>query len=160
MSADRLARIVLSSVFEPGDVRLPVMLRDYGAAGAVERLITGNEPRLRETSLDVGARLVEVNAARIAAEADRAGIRFVIPGDEEWPASLEELDDIEPVQEMLGAPVGLWVRGPLRLNDAIAPVAIVGSRNSSSYGSTLAAQMGAELAAAGRTVVSGAGLVH
>ena len=88
--------------------------------------------------------------------AARRGIRWIVPGDSEWPPALDDLDAIEPLQNLGGAPLGLWVRGPLRLDALPAPVAVVGARSATTYGTDVAAELGAGLARAGATVVSGA----
>ena len=156
MSADRLARVVLSTVFEPGDYRLPGLLGHFGADRLVRVLIEDTEPRLRATAADVRGRLVQVDPGRQLAEAERLGIRFVTPEDEEWPSGLADLDSIEPVQGMIGAPVGLWARGQLRLDELDHAVAIVGARHATTYGCTLAAQIASDVVGGGRSVVSGA----
>ena len=66
---------------------------------------------------DVAARLAAMDPARDLEQAERLGIRFVIPGDEEWPRRLDDLVGVEPVQERGGAPLGLWVRGPVGLHE-------------------------------------------
>ena len=45
----------------------------------------------------------------------------------------------EPLQALGGAPLGLWVRGPLRLDALPAPVAVVGARSATTYGADVAA---------------------
>jgi DNA processing protein len=60
------------------------------------------------------------------------------------------------LQGLGGAPLGLWVRGPLRLDALREPVAVVGSRSATTYGTDVAAELGAGLARAGTAVVSGA----
>jgi DNA processing protein len=156
MSRDRLARVMLSKVFEPGDPRLPALIDHYGAEGLVPRLVEGRDSSLRDAVADVGVRLAAVDARAELAAATRAGIRFLTPEDDEWPDRLGDLDQIEPVQDMVGAPVGLWVRGPARLDALLDSVAVVGARNATSYGSNVAAQLAAELVMIGRPVISGA----
>jgi DNA processing protein len=77
-----------------------------------------------------------------------AGIRLVRPGDPEWPGQLADLGD--------ASPYALWLRGQadLRFN-CLRSVAVVGSRAASAYGSYVAAEFAASLAARGLTVVSG-----
>ncbi len=76
--------------------------------------------------------------------------RFVTPGDEEWPAQLGGLADLQPD--------GLWVLGDARLDEVSRDsLGIIGGRASSDYGNTVAAGLTAELAAAGFTVVNGGG---
>ena len=88
--------------------------------------------------------------------AAEAGARFVVPGDEEWPASVEDLAGAEPIQRRGGRPVGLWLRGPGRLAEWLErSVAIVGSRASTAYGNGVASDLAGDLADLGVTVVSG-----
>ncbi|MGI3785699.1 MAG: DNA-processing protein DprA, partial [Janthinobacterium lividum] len=84
------------------------------------------------------------------------GVRFVVPGDEEWPGGLDDLAGLEPVQRRGGVPLGLWLSGPgLLAALAERSVAVVGSRAATAYGNGVAADLGADLADAGFTVVSG-----
>jgi DNA processing protein len=105
---------------------------------------------------DVAGRLQDLEPERDLERAARRGIRWIIPGESEWPATLDDLDAVEPLQALGGAPLGLWVRGPLRLDALLAPVAVVGARSATTYGTDVAAELGAGLARAGATVVSGA----
>ena len=52
-----------------------------------------------------------------SAGAAQAGIRFVIPGDAEWPTQLDDLARRHRSSDRGGVPLGLWVRGPLRLDE-------------------------------------------
>jgi DNA processing protein len=69
---------------------------------------------------------------------------------------LDALATAPAVQERGGVPIGLWVRGPLRLDSLDAAAAVVGSRSATSYGTDVAADIAADLARAGVVVVSGA----
>ncbi len=152
---DRRARLVLSLVAEPGDPRLTGLVSELGPAAVLAAL------RARCDDGDLGAALAErLRAARpddALASAGRQGIRFVVPGDDEWPTSTADLAHVAPLHERGGTPVGLWVRGPLRLDEAVEDaVAVVGSRSATTYGAAVAGEIGSTLAEAGRTVVSGA----
>ena len=57
---------------------------------------------------------------------------------------------------MCGRPLGLWVKGPLRLDELGGAVAVVGSRAATTYGEDVARDVAAGLARHGRGVVSGA----
>ncbi len=105
---------------------------------------------------NVRARLETTDAERELEHALRLGIRFVIPGDAEWPAQLEGLAAAGELHERGGVPVGLWVKGPLRLDQLMGSVAVVGSRSSTSYGDSVAGEIGAVVARSGACVVSGA----
>ena len=79
-----------------------------------------------------------------------------MPGDDEWPAQVDQLIAAETLNERGGPPLGLWVRGPARLDDLGESVAVVGSRSATTYGTSVAAEIGAVTARAGFTVISGA----
>ena len=83
--------------------------------------------------------------AELAKLAER-GIRFVIPGDEEWPEQLDELEF---------PPFGLYVFGPRPIPEYDNMVALVGSRDASGYGLSITGDMAADLVGRGRTIVSG-----
>jgi DNA processing protein len=151
---ERLARVALSRLGEPGDLRMTALVTDMGAARVHEELAA--ERDLRGMLSEVAARLASLDPRRDLETADRLGIRFVIPGDDEWPAQVDDLAHALPVQERGGVPLGLWVRGPLRLHEHRDAVAIVGSRSATTYGEGVAAQLGTDLAGHGVTVISGA----
>ena len=145
--ADRLARVALARITEPGHVRLLDLVTDTGAEAVHTRLLDDPE---------VGPRVAAVEPERELATAARSGLRFVVPGDDEWPAELDDLRTTEPVQERGGVPIGLWVRGPLRLDGLGGSLAVVGARTATTYGTGLAADLAATVGQAGRAIVSGA----
>lgn len=151
---DRLARVTINVVAEPGDARCLGLTRELGAIAFLE--VLREQPDLRPEFRAAAGRLAEVQPERVLDGALRRGIRFVIPGDDEWPSALDDLAGAGVLHARGEVPVGLWVRGPLRLDRLGASVAIVGSRSSTDYGDHVAGDMAAVLGAAGRTVVSGA----
>lgn len=140
---ERTARMALACVARPYD---PEVARLVAERGPVEGW-------LRLMQLDTGAghkaRHLDIDAVLVAAE--RAGARFVVPGDEEWPVALDELD--APHLGGPWAPLGLWLAGESLLA-ANEPVAITGSRASTAYGDNVAREMAAELAERGHSVVT------
>jgi DNA processing protein len=104
----------------------------------------------------VAGRVEAMVPERELEQAGRLGIRFVIPSDDEWPRQLDGLAAVEPLQNRGGMPLGLWVKGPLRLDELATSVAVVGSRSATSYGGDVAADLAAVVARAGHAVVSGA----
>ena len=98
------------------------------------------------------ARLSVGGGAADIAAASRLGMRLVCPGDEEWPTGLDDLAASD------ADCLGLWVRGPMRLQDGCRQaVAVVGTRAATEYGLMVAADLGAGLGERGWTVVSGLG---
>lgn len=152
LCAERAARVVLSRAVEPGDPRTSALVRQVGASAALEVLRRGDSPLFE----DVSPRRLGIDPADDLARAGDLGIRFVIPGDPEWPPGLDDLGHGVDVQGLGGVPVGLWVRGPVRLDRLEGAVAVVGSRSATSYGADQAARISAGLARAGVAVVSGA----
>ena len=122
---------------------LPVDSDTPGAGGSnveerAERALKRWQARLESTDL----------AATTRTCVDH-GIRVLAPGDDAWPAYLADLEEQEPVC--------LYARGSserLPLLHA-GPVALVGSRAASSYGTDTAASLALGVADRGRSVISG-----
>lgn len=149
---ERRARAALTRIVEPGDELAGRWLRERGPV-ALLRLFLGRGRAPSEVSEErmAGYRARAAGADPVAAlrAAEAAGIRFVCPGDQEWPGQLDDLGDARPL--------GLWVRGrpSLRLW-ALRSVAVVGARACTDYGAHAATALGAGLAERGWVVVSGA----
>jgi DNA processing protein len=152
---ERRARVALNAIAEPGDPRIARLVAALGAATVHHRLSEDRD--LKGLRSELASRLVGLDPERILERAHERGIRFVVPGDAEWPERLEELADAEPLNRLGGVPLGLWVRGPLQLDDACRrSVAVVGSRSATTYGEQVALGLAADITRAGLTVVSGA----
>lgn len=138
------ARLALAVTAEPSDPLVRDLLADTEASVLLELLAEQNP--------DLDARIDQVLDAGQA-----AGLRWVVPGDSEWPVQIGDLDHVEPLQGAAGAPPGLWVRGTGRLGVLTeSAVAVVGARSCSTYGAETAGEIAADVADAGVTVVSGA----
>ncbi|MFF6804355.1 DNA-processing protein DprA [Streptomyces sp. NPDC012616] len=148
---DRLARVFLGRVVEPGDEVGGQWVRERGAREVVRRLCADGEPLPGVTArrwAGLQARAERADPERDLALAEEAGVRFVCPGDAEWPGTLEELGDARPL--------GLWVRGRPSLRMwALRSVAVVGARACTEYGAHMAASLACGLAERGWVVVSG-----
>jgi DNA processing protein len=144
VSDDRQARALLSRVAEPGDVRMGGLIAARGALDVAQALLAGRLPDAERYAARAHAADPSADLERVAA----VGGRFLVPGDLEWPAQLDDLGT--------AAPWALWVRGTVDLRlSALRSVAVVGARASTSYGSHVASTFGSDLAASGWTVVSG-----
>jgi DNA processing protein len=148
---ERLARIAVTRIADPGDEIVGAWLRERGSQEVVRALVAGERlPRASERRL-AGYRLrgQRVDPARDLAAAEALGGRFICPGDPEWPGQLDDLGDQRPY--------GLWVRGRPSLRMwALRSVAVVGARACTDYGAHMASRLAADLAEAGWIVVSGA----
>jgi DNA processing protein len=148
--SDRSARMALTQVVDAGDPVVARLVADVGPQAAWFKICEGvlGEPLAR--------RAASVGHHRGIRLAEHYHVRFVVPGDDEWPASLDDLRFAEPIRRRGGAPIGLWLRGPGHLARLMGrSVAVVGSRAATSYGTGVATDLGAELAERGVTVVSG-----
>jgi DNA processing protein len=153
--AERLARVTLSCAVEPGDGTTSSLIAQLGAERALEKARSVGEG---ETGEMLAQRLAEVDAVRQLDQAARCGIRFLVPGDAEWPAGLDQLDDAITLDGFGGTPPGLWVKGPMPLTELATSVAVVGSRAASVYGVEMTRAVCGHLALSGVPVVSGGAL--
>jgi DNA processing protein len=154
---DRTARAALTRLFEPGDTVGLALVAHYGAPDALRIAITakpadafGNvtADELSEGLSRWNSRIPELRPEEDLADIARLGGGFLIPGDEHWPAALNDLDT---------PPVGLWYRGNIELGIP-APekaVALIGSRDCTSYGASVTSDLAHSLAGRGITVIAG-----
>ena len=150
LSVDRATRLALSCVVDGGDPAVAEVALVSGATAAWEQVSAG---RFGD---GLAQRAAHLDLDRVLGRAARSRARFVVPGDDEWPARLADLRYCDEVQRRGGVPFGLWLRGPGHLAQlAERSVAIVGSRAATQYGMNVATDLGAELAEAGFTVISG-----
>jgi DNA processing protein len=139
---ERLARVAINRVVEAGTPRVAKWVQLYGAQDSWERVCT-----YRSDDSVWPRRAAMVNPERLAVEADEAGMRFLIPSDDEWPAGLAALEFCGELDGRGGVPVGLWARGPQHLGRLCErAVAIVGSRASTRYGEIVATELANDLA--------------
>ena len=150
ITSDRRARMMLSCAIDGGEPAVAELVQNLGAEGAWAKIVEGvlGEPAAQR------AACVSVDDVERLAKA--AAARFVVPGDDEWPAGLDDLRHAESIQRRGGEPFGLWLRGPGHLAHLMEhSVAIVGSRAATTYGNGIAADLAADLVEQGVTVVSG-----
>jgi DNA processing protein len=144
---ERTALAAWSRLTEPTDARADAFVRREGAAAALGHVLRGGGAGLASAAR-WRSRLPDLDPRRDLRELAAVRGRLVVPGDEEWPARLDELEV---------PPFCLWVRGPRRLDAVTArAAAIVGARASTDYGVRVAASFAGECAERGITVVSGA----
>ncbi|MFE8964444.1 DNA-processing protein DprA [Streptomyces iakyrus] len=146
-----LARVLLTRVIEPGDETGGRWVRELGVAEVARRLGEGGAPLPGARGTRWAGLVARAQAARPRRDLEAArdaGVRFVSPGEAEWPGQLDDLGDARPL--------GLWVRGRPSLRMwALRSVAVVGARACTEYGAHMAATLAAGLAEQGWVVVSG-----
>jgi DNA processing protein len=170
VDAERLSRAALARLLEPQDAAGLALVQICGAVDAL-RIATGQvapginlEHEITSLLSDSGPatswsgmaaslkrwqpRIPDLAPERDLATMARFGGRLIIPSDELWPVQLADLG----IQE----PICLWWRGqeqPLPAADKC--IALVGSRDSTSYGASVTGDIAYSLAQQGLTVVSG-----
>lgn len=145
----REALVALNMVEHVGPVRLRHLLNHFGDAPTILRTsadrlaqVTGVGPEAAqaiatwERSVDLAAELRRI---------EQSGVRILVGEDEEYPPLLREIYD---------PPIVLYVKGRLLPRDRQG-VALVGSRQTTSYGTEVARRFGYQLGYLGITVVSG-----
>ena len=162
LTEESYARAALTYLAEPADHWLNRLISAHGATRTLEAIRSGRLPdasgdfarpqftrRTLQRSLERWrVRLDELPTPDDVIAFRRSGIRLICPGDPEWPEQLADLGDEQPY--------ALWLRGTadLRFN-CLHAVAVVGSRAATAYGSYVAAELAASVAARGWAVVSG-----
>ena len=168
--SERTARAALSRLFEPQDAAALALVRLAGAQDALRiatgQLAAGAELEreifqlLDENSTGSGwtglatarqrwvPRVPDLAPARDLATMQRLGGRLIIPSDDAWPRQLADLG--------LQEPICLWWRGiEQELPAPARSIALVGSRDSTSYGASVTGDLAYSLAQRGFTIISG-----
>ena len=167
---ERTARAALSRLLEPQDAAGLALVRVAGAEDAL-RIATGQlaagpdlEQELARALEENGAgggwaglgmamkrwapRVPDLAPARDLATMQRLGGRLLIPADDLWPRQLADLG--------LQEPLCLWWRGVEQELPAVnKAIALVGSRDSTAYGSAVTGDLAYSLAQRGFTIISG-----
>jgi DNA processing protein len=130
-----------------GPVRLARILEDRAPEDAWQAIVAGTHPADRGRRFTVEAR--RTDTAAVGASYADAGVDILLPGAPGYPAALAG---------DAGAPAVLFARGRPGVASGGPSAAIVGTRSATPYGRRVASELGAALAAAGVTVVSGLAL--
>lgn len=167
---ERIARAALARLMEPQDSVGLALVRAVGAVDALGvatgEVATGPglEQEISSLLADGGGpeswsglpaslrrwapRIPDLAPDRDVETMRRLGGRLIVPGDDLWPGQLADLG--------LQEPLCLWWRGQEQpLPPAPQTVALVGSRDSTSYGASVTGDFAYGLAQRGYTVVSG-----
>ncbi len=170
MDNERIARAALSRLMEPQDAAGLALVQVAGAQDAL-RIATGQaaagpalEQEITGLLADNGQgqswsgvtaalkrwapRIPDLAPERDLATMARLGGRLIVPSDDLWPEQLRDLG--------LQEPLCLWWRGvEQQLPELARSVALVGSRDSTSYGASVTGDLAYTLGQRGYTVVSG-----
>lgn len=154
--ADRLARMEIGRLVEPGSWPVHQAVQLHGAGYVRDRLraadpLPGVSPALAEGAR---GRALGYDAAVELDRLHAAGGRLLVPGDDEWPSARLSWGPVCP--QLAAPPLFLQVRGPGRLAETTErSVAVVGARAATAYGTYVTSTLSLELAEQGWTVISG-----
>jgi DNA processing protein len=148
----RRARAALGRIAEPGDDRMGRAVNELGPVDVLSLLRRDELPDRYRPRPSYRYRLTMLDSDLVERDLERARtgeLRFVCPGDSEWPTQLDALGPKRPL--------ALWLRGCTDMRLAcLRSVAVVGSRAATDYGNYVAGDLGFGLGERGWTVVSGA----
>ncbi|WP_199280353.1 DNA-processing protein DprA [Salinibacterium sp. CAN_S4] len=161
---ERFARAAWSGISEPGDSVAGELVATLGAPMALTALIDRWTPgafleRLGSSNLSAGdiqtavdrwmPRLEPGRTIVALRQAARFGARLRVPGDESWPAPLDDLGAY--------APLALWTRGTEQALASLGrSISLVGARAATGYGEHVTMEASAGLVDRGYAIVSGA----
>ncbi|MDV6012800.1 DNA-protecting protein DprA [Haloechinothrix sp. LS1_15] len=157
----RRARAYLACVAEPPAPALGRLVTEHGPVRAAELVRDGRDGVVPDVvAAETRARRDRVAAGTELDRAAAAGIRLLIPEDEDWPAWPLLSLEVAAGRGVAGmvVPLALWVRGEVALSETTGEraVTVVGARAATGYGEHTAADWAYTLAGEGTTVLSGA----
>jgi DNA processing protein len=137
------ARAILFSVVEGGQAFWSSEISTKGALTVYEKLLRGGYDSIKYEKLITSLR--GISGDQVLSEIDKHQARLITPIDEDWPVQ---------VNDLAAPPIGLIVKGNISaLNQR--SLAIVGTRNPTSYGARIAGDFAAGFADREWAIVSG-----
>ena len=137
------ARAILFSAIEGGQAYWSSEISSSGALAVCEKLLSGGYDSIKYEKLI--SSLHRINGDQVLAEIDKHQARLLTPIDDDWPNQLNDL---------AAPPIALIVKGNVSaLNQK--SLAIVGTRNPTSYGARIAGDFAAGFADREWAIVSG-----
>jgi DNA processing protein len=140
---ERAQRLALFASIEGGSAFWSREISERGVQFVYDRIKSGGYDSIKYAG--VIAKINAFESAPAFQSIEKAGARFIIPGDEQWPLRVDELEC---------PPIGLIVKGNLEIlsNPSLA---IVGTRNPTPYGVRIAGDFAAGFVDREWDIVSG-----
>ena len=136
-------RLALFSAIEGGSPFWSEEISRKGVIRVYEELIGDFYQGKRNSAEKIASRLKSVDCEKLSEEILKAGGLFLSPEDESWPRALNDL---------VAPPIGLITTAPIRQSSSVA---IVGTRNPTSYGARVASEFAAGFVDRAWSVISG-----
>ena len=115
----------------------------FGPAELIDRIEQGFYDRQKKSALRIKENLLNNSVAELWDEINLAGARFLSPESDEWPPL---------VNDLIAPPFGLIIKGSVLPKRAVA---IVGTRNPTTYGARIASEFASGFADRDWAVISG-----
>jgi DNA protecting protein DprA len=140
---EQLARACLFSIIEGGHTFWCAEISTHGALAVYNKLLNGGYDPIKYEKLITNLR--QTDGDKILTEIGKHYARLITPDDEDWP---EQLNDLA------APPIGLILKGNINALHQ-SSLAIVGTRNPTSYGARIAGEFAAGFADREWAIVSG-----
>jgi DNA protecting protein DprA len=140
---EHLARAALFSTIEGGHTFWCAEISSYGALTVHNKLLNGGYDPIKYEKLIATLRVT--NSDQVLSEIDKHYARLITPADDDWP---EQLNDLA------APPIGLITKGNISALHQPS-LAIVGTRNPTSYGARIAGDFAAGFVDREWAIVSG-----
>ena len=137
------ARAILFSVVEGGQAFWSSEISTKGALAVYEKLLRGGYDSVKYEKLISSLR--GISGDQVLSEIDKHQARLITPIDEDWPVQ---------VNDLAAPPIGLIIKGNINALHQRS-LAIVGTRNPTSYGARIAGDFAAGFADREWAIVSG-----
>jgi DNA protecting protein DprA len=138
-----LARAALFSAIEAGHPFWSSEISTQGAVAVYEKLLSSGYDSIKNEKIISALR--QVNADQVLTDIDAHQARLITPIDDDWP---------EQVNDLAAPPIGLILKGNISALHQPS-LAIVGTRNPTSYGARIAGDFAAGFADREWAIVSG-----
>jgi DNA protecting protein DprA len=138
-----LARAALFSAIEAGHPYWSSEISTQGALAVYEKLLSSGYDSIRNEKLIHALR--QINPDQVLTEINKHDARLITPIDDDWP---------EQVNDLAAPPIGLILKGNISALHQ-SSLAIVGTRNPTSYGARIAGDFAAGFADREWAIISG-----
>lgn len=140
---DDSARLRLFQAIDGGSPFWCEEFHAYGGDELISRILAGTYDAVKRSAIRIKSELLNHHHEALFEEINRAGARFISPNSQEWPRSLNDL---------VAPPFGLIIKGRSLITPSIA---IVGTRNPTTYGARIASEFASGFADRDFAVISG-----
>lgn len=140
---DDLDRLRLFHAIDGGSPFWCDEFETYGGEELIARIVAGKYDAIKRSADRIKSELLSHNSEDLLETINRAGARFITPSSQEWPIGLNDL---------VASPFGLVIKG----RSLVTPsVAVVGTRNPTTYGARIASEFSSGFADRDLAVISG-----